>query len=185
MDLNCIWVSSLISLNSIIPDGDYLKLAENFYERIEKKFCSNNIFHSYSKDICFIEDYSYLIQCLLDLSEATMNPKYRLLAKKYCDESIKKFYDFNNKVFQKNEKSKNDIFINPIDISDNILPNANSIMLINFCRLGYKEQAKELSNSLNGYLNIYKNFMISSLKALDFFKEINNGKNCNTEGCEI
>ena len=185
LDLNCIWVSSLISLNSIIPDGDYLKLAENFYERIEKKFCSNNIFHSYSKDICFIEDYSYLIQCLLDLSEATMNPKYRLLAKKYCDESIKKFYDFNNKVFQKNEKSKNDIFINPIDISDNILPNANSIMLINFCRLGYKEQAKELSNSLNGYLNIYKNFMISSLKALDFFKEINNGKNCNTEGCEI
>ena len=36
----------------------------------------------------------------------------------------------------------------------------------------------------NGYLNIYKNFMISSLKALDFFNEINSGKNCNTEGCK-
>ena len=44
LDLNCIWVSALISLNSIIPDGDYLKIAENFYERIEKKFCSNNIY---------------------------------------------------------------------------------------------------------------------------------------------
>ena len=47
-------------------------------------------------DISFIEDYAYLIQCLLDLSDATMNPRYRLSAKKYCDEALKKFYDNNN-----------------------------------------------------------------------------------------
>ena len=114
-----------------------------------------------------------------------MNSKYRLLAKKYCDEAIKKFFDNKTKIFQKNEKSKNDIFMNPIDISDNTLPNANSIMLMNFSRLGFLDKAQELSNSLNGYLNIYKNFMTSSLKALDFYKEINSGKNCNTEGCKI
>jgi len=74
--------------------------------------------------------------------------------------------------------------MSPIDISDNTIPNGNSIMLINFSRLGYMELANELSISLNGYLNIYKNYMISSLKALDFFNEVNNGKNCNTEGCK-
>ncbi len=185
LDLNCLWVSALVSLNSVIPDENYLKKAEKTYEKIEKKYCSKDIFHSYSNDISFIEDFAYLIQCLLDLSDATMNSKYRLLAKKYCDEAIKKFYDNNNKVFQKNEKSKNDIFMIPIDISDSTLPNANSIMLMNFSRLGYIDQAKELSNSLNGYLNIYKNFMISSIKALDFFKEISSGKNCNTEGCKV
>ena len=58
-------------------------------------------------------------------------------------------------------------------------------MLMNFSRLGYNDQAKELSNSLNGYLNTYKNFMISSIKALDYFKEISSGKNCNTEGCKV
>ena len=179
------WVSSLISLDSIITDQGYLKNAENFYQNIEKKFCTKTIFHSYSEDISFIEDYAYLIQCLLDLSDATMNPRYRLLAKKYCDEALKKFYDNNNKIFQKNEKSKNDIFTSPIDISDNTLPNANSIMLINFSRLGFIDKAKELSNSLNGYLNLYKTFMTSSLKALDFFKENSSGKNCNTEGCKI
>ena len=183
LDLNCLWVSALISLNSTIPNESYLKDAENFYETIEKKFCIKNIFHSYSEDISFIEDYAYLIQCLLDLSDATMNPKYRLLAKKYCDEALRKFYDNNKKIFQKNEKNKNDIY-EPIDISDNILPNGNSVMLINLSRLGYKDK-QELSESLNGYLNIYKNYMISSLKALDIFKEINDGKNCNTEGCQI
>ncbi len=185
LDQNCLWVSSLVSLNSIMPNKGFLKKAENFYEKIEKKFSDKNIFHSYSENTSFIEDYAFLIQCLLDLFDATMNPKYRLLAKKYCDEAIEKFYDKYKTIFQKNEKIKNDLFMNPIDISDNILPNGNSIMLTNFSRLGYINEAKELSISLNGYLNIYKNFMISSLKAIDFFNEINSGKNCNTEGCQI
>ena len=34
------------------------------------------------------------------------------------------------------------MFINPIDISDNTIPNANSIMLINFSRLGFMDEAK-------------------------------------------
>ncbi len=185
LDLNCLWISALISLNSVSPGKNYLKIAEEFFSNIEKKFCSKNIFHSYSESISFIEDYAYLVQCLLDLNEATMNPRYKILAKKYCDESLKKFYDEKNKIFQKNEKNKNDIFINPIEISDNIMPNGNSIMLLNLSRLGYMEEGKELSNSLNGYLNIYKNFMASSLKSLDFFNEIKSGKNCNTEGCKI
>ena len=91
MDLNCLWVTSLISLHAIIPNQNYLEIAEKFYEKIEKKFCTNSIFHSYSENISFIEDYAYLIQCLLDLSDSTMNPKYRLAAKKYCDEAIEKF----------------------------------------------------------------------------------------------
>ena len=80
LDLNCLWVSSLITLNTIIPSENYLKIAENFMRKL-KKFCVKNIFHSYSKNISFIDDYAYLIQCLLDLSDSTMNPKYRLLAK--------------------------------------------------------------------------------------------------------
>ena len=185
LDLNCLWVTTLINLNSIISDCNYSDLAEKFFQKIEKKFLTENIFHSYSKNISFIEDYAFLVQCLLDLSDSTMNPKYRLLAKKYCEQAIKKFYIKEKKIFQKNEKNKNDIFISPIDISDNNMPNANSIMLLNFSRLGFKQEAKELADSLNGYLNIYKNFMISSVKSLDFFKETENGKNCNSEGCSI
>ena len=123
--MNCLWVTTLINLNSIISDCNYFDLAEKFFQKIEKKYLTENIFHSYSKNISFIEDYAFLVQCLLDLSDSTMNPKYRLLAKKYCEQAIKKFYIKEKKIFQKNEKNKNDIFISPIDISDNIMPNAN------------------------------------------------------------
>ena len=56
-------------------------------------------------------------------------------------------------------------------------------MLLNFSRLGMKSEAKELSNSLNGYLNIYKSLMTSSLKSIDYFNMIEENKNCTENGC--
>ena len=50
--------------------------------------------------------------------------------------------------------------------------------------LGLKE-AKELANSLNGYLNVYQTFMISSIKSIDFFNQLSTGKKCNDKGCNI
>ena len=58
-------------------------------------------------------------------------------------------------------------------------------MLINLIRLGLMEEAKKLTTSLNGYLNIYKNFMMTAVKAIDFFNNINSGKNCDAQGCKI
>ena len=58
-------------------------------------------------------------------------------------------------------------------------------MLLNFVRLGLKQEAEELAISLNGYLNTYKSFMISSVKSIDFYNEITSGNNCNEQGCKI
>ena len=44
---------------------------------------------------------------------------------------------------------------------------------------------KKLSESLNGYLNVYKNHMMTAIRALDFFNNIVSGKNCNEQGCKI
>ena len=46
-------------------------------------------------------------------------------------------------------------------------------------------EAKKLSESLNGYLNIYKNHMMTAIRALDFFDNVNSGKNCNEQGCNL
>ncbi len=185
LDINSLWISSLIHANLAFPKNGYLKLAEVFFLNLEKKFLSKKIFHSYSKNLVFLEDYAYLINALMDLYDATLNINYRLKAQEYCKEVISKFYRKDKNIFQKNELDNNDIFFNPIDVSDHTIPNGNSVMLLNFARLGFLVEGKNLSNSLNGYLNIYKAYMISSVKSLDFFKEILNGKNCNNQGCVI
>ena len=106
LDLNSLWVTTLINLSNVIPNEKYLNLAEKFFQKIEKKYLTENIFHSYSKNISFIEDYAFLVQCLLDLSDSTMNPKYRLLAKKYCEQAIKSFILKKKKFFKKMKKIK-------------------------------------------------------------------------------
>ena len=36
LDLNCLWISSLIAANEVLPDKNYLNLAEDFFLIIEK-----------------------------------------------------------------------------------------------------------------------------------------------------
>jgi uncharacterized protein YyaL (SSP411 family) len=184
LDLNCLWLSGLISAHETLPNKGYLKLAETFFTKIEDKYLKKNIQHSYNKEIVFLEDYAFLINALNDLSDKTMNFKYKDLAKKMCTETINKFYLREKDIFQKNQKDKNDIFFRPIDIGDNTIPNGNAIMLINLIRLGFTEETQKLANSLNGYLNIYKNHMMTAIRALDFFNSTKSGKNCNEQGCE-
>ena len=184
LDLNCLWISGLIAAHEILPQKNYLKLAEFFFMNIEKKYLKKNIQHSYSKEIVFLEDYAFLINVLNDLSDKTMNFKYKDYSKKLCNEVINKFYLNEKDIFQKNQKDNNDIFFVPIDIGDNTIPNGNAIMLINLIRLGMINEAKKLANSLNGYLNVHKNNMMTALRALDFFNNISSGKKCNEEGCK-
>ncbi len=185
LDLNCLTISALIAASEILPNKKYLKLAEELFSKIEKKYIEDKIHHSYSKNIVFIEDYAFLIKAINDLSDKTMNFKYKELARKISKEAIAKFFLEDKNIFQKNPKNNKDVFFKPIDIGDNTIPNGNAIMLINLVKLGMMEEATKLSNSLNGYLNIYKNHMMTAIRALDFFKNINLGKNCNEQGCKI
>ena len=185
LDLNCLWVSSLVNANEILSSRGYLKLAENFFSMIEKKYVNNKIYHSYSKDLVFLEDYAFLINALNDLHDKTLNFKYKNLANKMSNEAIDKFYLKDKNIFQKNSKDNNDVFFQPVDIGDSTIPNGNAIMLINLVRLGKINEAKKLSDSLNGYLNIYKNHMMTALRALDYFNNIRDGKNCDEKGCKI
>ncbi len=185
LDLNCLWISSLIAADEILPDKKYLKLAEEFFLKIDKKYIKNKIYHSYSENVVFIEDYAFLINALNDLADKTFNFKYKDLAKKFTFEAFNKFYLEKKDIFQKNSKENNDVFFRPIDIGDNTIPNGNAIMLINLIRLGMMTEAKKLSNSLNGYLNIYKNHMLTAIRAIDFYNNINSGRNCNQQGCKI
>ena len=184
LDLNCLWISALISAEKILPKNNYLQIAETYYNNLEKIFFKEEkLYHTNSKTFVFLEDYAYAISMLLDLSDQTLKPNYLFKAKDLCSKTIELFYVKEKSIFQKNIVSKNDLFHRPIDISDNNIPNGNSIMLLNFSRLGMKSEAKELSNSLNGYLNIYKSLMTSSLKSIDYFNMIEDNKNCTENGC--
>ena len=186
LDLNCLWISALISTEKILPNKNYLQTAETLYNNLEKLFFrGGRLSHTNSNTSVFLEDYAYAIAMLLDLSDQTLKPNYLFKAKDLCQKTIELFYVKEKSIFQKNIIADNDLFHKPIDISDNNIPNGNSIMLLNFSRLGMKNEGKELSDSLNGYLNIHKSLMTSSLKSIDYFNMIQINKSCTESGCII
>jgi uncharacterized protein YyaL (SSP411 family) len=185
LDLNAIWVSALVSAHKVLPEKGYLNLAESLFNKLEEFFLKGELFHSNSKKMVFIEDYAYTINMLLDLYDQTLKPTYLIKAKNICSIAIKYFYINEKSIFQKNKLSDNDLFHQPLDITDHTVPNGNSIMLLNFSRLGMKKEAKELSDSLNGYLNVYKTLMTSCLKSIDYFDRTASGKKCTDDGCSI
>ena len=139
--------------------------------------------HTTFKPEVFLEDYAYSIAMALDLYDQTLKITYLLKAKELCKETIELFYIKEKSIFQKNIVTSNDLFCQPIDISDGNIPNGNSVMLLNFSRLKMKKEAIALSKSLNGYLNNYKSLMVSALKSIDYFNIIEANKKCTKEGC--
>ena len=186
LDLNCLWVRALISVEKILPNNNFFKIAETFYKNLEITFFSKEkLQHTTLKSEVFLEDYAYSIAMFLDLYDQTLKPNYLFKAKELCQKTIKLFYIKKKSIFQKNIIATNDLFHKPIDISDGNIPNGNSVMLLNFSRLKMKDEAKELSDSLNGYLNVYKSLMASALKSIDYFNVIEVNQNCTEEGCSI
>ena len=58
-------------------------------------------------------------------------------------------------------------------------------MLMNLVRLNDQKYTSSLANSLNGYLNIYRSFMVSSIRAIDFYNENSIKMKCGPDGCKI
>ena len=94
----------MVAASEILPERGYLNLAEEYFLKVEKKYINKTIYHSHSKDFVFIEDYAFLINSLNDLSDKTMNFKYKDLAKKLCNEAINKFFLNDKNIFQKTQK---------------------------------------------------------------------------------
>ena len=80
----------LLAAHEILPEKKYLNLAENFFLLL-RKVHKKNIQHSYSKELVFLEDYAFLINALNDLSDKTMNFKYKDYANKLVTKHFQNF----------------------------------------------------------------------------------------------
>ena len=54
LDLNCLWISSLISADEVLPGKGYLKLAEEFFIKIENKYLKDKFITAIQKITYFL-----------------------------------------------------------------------------------------------------------------------------------
>ena len=94
------------------------------------------------------------------------------------EETWNLFFNKENNLLQKNILKYNDLFVQPLDISDSNIPNGNSIYLLICSKLSnitnkklWTEKLDILSNSFHTFVNYNFSQMFSYLKILDICEE--------------
>jgi len=181
IDLNAYWISTLIFIAEALNKEEWRKLSLSNYNLI-KNLIKDEIYHCY-KDRggvkVFLDDYSYLAQLMINFYETTGEVNYLNDAIKIMKQTLDLFYDKENKILQKNPINQNDLFVPPLDINDNNIPNGNSIFLLNCKKLEaitndakWQNITKELMQSFHSFLNSKSTQMISYIKSLDMCEEL-------------
>ena len=94
------------------------------------------------------------------------------------NEAWNNFFNFNDKILQKNKVQFNDLFVEPIDLNDNNIPNGNSVYLFICNKLfnisadqKWNEKIETLSKSFHSHINSNFSQMFSYIKILDICEE--------------
>jgi uncharacterized protein len=97
-------------------------------------------YHSWKNDqakhLAFLDDYSFLIAALLDLSEITADNQWLDKAKGLAEFVTMNFSDKESALFFYTQLAQKDILLRKKEVYDNAIPSGNSVMALNFHRLG-------------------------------------------------
>ena len=180
-DLNCYWLYSNLYSSIILDDNELYSKTITKIQLINEKL-KTNIFHCYDKNKneidVFLEDYVYYALLLISMYELNNDKESLEKCKRIMEDIWNLFFNKDYNLLQKNIFSSNDLFVNPVDIGDNNIPNGNSIYLIICSKLNnitndqkWFEKLDILTKSINTYISFNFSQMFSFLKALDICEE--------------
>ncbi len=180
-DLNCYWLYSNLYASLILDDNNLYSKTIFKINLINKKL-KENIFHCYKKNKqeidVFLEDYVYYALLLISMYELNNDKESLERCKKIMEDTWNLFFNKDYNLLQKNISNSNDLFVNPVDIGDNNIPNGNSIYLLICNKLNnitndqkWFKKLDILSKSINTYISFNFSQMFSYLKALDICEE--------------
>jgi uncharacterized protein YyaL (SSP411 family) len=180
-DLNCYWLYSTLISSIILDDENLYQKTNNKINKLKEKLKSK-IYHCYDKNengvSVFLEDYVYFCLLLITDYEINNNKSSFENCKSLMNEAWNLFFNAENNFLQKNKLKSNDLFVNPIDISDSNIPNGNSFYLLICNKLfnisrdnNWSEKKDILSKSFHASINSNFSQMFSYLKVLDICEQ--------------
>ena len=174
-DQNAFLIDVLLNASIILNDNKIKNIAISKFEILQEKL-KDKFYHCYQNNEVgvFLEDYVFYSKLLMTLYEIESDQKYLDKLIKIMNEVWEMFYDEKSKLLQKNQIKDNDLFVSPIDLNDNNIPNGNSIYL-DICNKLYSitndklwfDKSKVLKKSFHQILNSNFSQMFSFIKILD------------------
>ena len=174
-DQNAFLIDVLFNASIILNDNKIKNIAISKFEILQEKL-KNKFYHCYQDNEVgvFLEDYVFYSKLLMTMYEIESDKNYLDKLIKIMNEVWEMFYDEKSKLLQKNQIKDNDLFVSPIDLNDNNIPNGNSIYL-DICNKLYSitndrlwfDKSEVLKKSFHQILNSNFSQMFSFIKILD------------------
>jgi hypothetical protein len=180
-DWNGLMITALAKAGQVFENNNYVESAKkalNFIlENMLKK--SGELLHRYREsdaDISgYADDYAFLILGLIELYQATFNPKYLQISLDLNGYLIKHFWDkTNGGLFFTSDKNEK-LIDRTKEIYDGAIPSANSISFYNFTRIArltgnteLENKALELSKAFSDQVNKMPSGYTQMIVGLDF-----------------
>lgn len=141
---NALMISAFARAYEALGTGEYRDVAVTSLDFIFKKFKQKQgigLYHTYKQGQaqydCFLEDYAFLIEALMDVYSITFDTQYLDKAKQYTDYVIENFFDESSNLFYFTSAKQNDILLRKKDLYDSATPSGNATMVRSLQRLSH------------------------------------------------
>jgi uncharacterized protein YyaL (SSP411 family) len=179
---NGLMLGAFARASAILGDEKYRTAAEKNLQFIREKLWdekSKTLFHRWRDgerdNVQLLEACAFLLSGVIDLYEATLEPKHLDFAIEIADVMLAKFYDSENGGFWQTAADSKDLILRVKDDYDGAEPSGNSVATLSLLKLGAITARKNFSEAaektLRQFAHRLRNFpqaMPFMLQALDF-----------------
>ncbi len=143
--------------------ADFILTHMKLKNRLLHSWCQNQ-----SNILGTLEDYSFFINGLLDLYEASLEDQYLLEAKKFTDDMILLFEDKSQGGFFLTANDVQNLIIRPKDIYDGAIPSGNSVAAHLLIRIYLMSSEQKWFDSLERLFKAFAEIIETSPSAYSF-----------------
>ncbi len=145
---NALMITAFAKGYRVTNDSRYFDAAKNCISFIENNlFSGDKLLRTYKNKTAkidgYLEDYSYFVNCLLDVFEIEPDPKYLKLALKLGHHLVDHFWDSENNSFFMTSDNHEKLIIRPKSNYDLSLPSGNSVSAFVMLRLFHFSQEQQ------------------------------------------
>jgi hypothetical protein len=161
---NGLMISGFVDGFKITGEERYLVTAKDAARFILREMRKDGqLMRVFNKGKCqvkgYSEDYSFFIQALIDLYEATFDTGWLKEADDLNQRMIRQYWDERNGGFFFSGKENESLIARSKNPYDHVIPSANSIAVFNFIRLSYLTGDESLKQKAEQTLRLFYNFL--------------------------
>ncbi|QQS35594.1 MAG: thioredoxin domain-containing protein [Ignavibacteriales bacterium] len=180
-DWNGLMISAFAKASQVFDNKEYYKVAKAAADFLLKnlKDKNGNLLHRYrlgeSAISAMLDDYSFLINALIDLYETGFEFNYLSETIRLTDYSLKHFWDESSGGFFFTSDEAEKLLLRQKEFYDGAIPSGNSVFVLNLLRLArltskseYEEKANQLTHSFSQLIDSNPASFAFTLTGLDF-----------------